>query len=171
MDDKTTERIRKTALMPISLAQKILLESLGLIGEQESTSLRSAAGRILARDYYSDMDVPPLNNSAMDGYAVLSGDLKSQSTTLKITQRIAAGQVGVQLSIGEAARIFTGAPLPESADAVVMQENCQVDGDSVKVLQKVQAGENLRLAGEDIKAGELLLNKGRRLLAQDIGLL
>ena len=171
MDDKTTERIRKTALMPISLAQKILLESLGLIGEQESTPLRSAAGRILARDYYSDMDVPPLNNSAMDGYAVLSGDLKSQSTTLKITQRIAAGQVGVQLSIGEAARIFTGAPLPENADAVVMQENCQVDGDSVKVLQKVQAGENLRLAGEDIKAGELLLNKGRRLLAQDIGLL
>tara|TARA_B110000438_G_scaffold181667_1_gene173577 strand:+ start:1740 stop:2996 length:1257 start_codon:yes stop_codon:yes gene_type:complete len=171
MDDKTTERSRKTALMPISLAKKVLLESLVLIGEQESTSLRSAAGRILARDYYSDMDVPPLNNSAMDGYAVLSGDLKSQSTTLKITQRIAAGQVGVRLSIGEAARIFTGAPLPESADAVVMQENCQVDGDSVKVLQKVQAGENLRLAGEDISAGELLLNKGRRLLAQDIGLL
>ena len=58
--------------MPISLAKKVLLESLVLIGEQESTSLRSAAGRILARDYYSDMDVPPLNNSAMDGYAVLS---------------------------------------------------------------------------------------------------
>jgi molybdopterin molybdotransferase len=171
MDDRTAIRIRKTALTPISLAQKTLVESLALIDEQESTQLRSAAGRILARDYYSDIDVPPLNNSAMDGYAVLSGDLKSQATSLKVTQRIAAGQKGEQLSSGEAARIFTGAPLPKGADAVVMQENCQVEKDSIKVFQKVQPGENLRLSGEDIKAGELLLNKGRRLLAQDIGLL
>tara|TARA_B110000858_G_scaffold115070_1_gene131499 strand:- start:10180 stop:11235 length:1056 start_codon:yes stop_codon:yes gene_type:complete len=108
----------------------------------------------------------------MDGYALNSADLDSENVQLKITQRIAAGEVGRQLSSGEVARIFTGAPVPEGADAVVMQENCEVSGDVLKVLQEhVRPGENLRQAGDDIQAGELILAQGHRLKPQDIGLL
>jgi len=159
-------------LTPIDTALKQLLPLLPLITEQESVLLEQAAGRILADDCMSPIDVPPHCNSAMDGYALNSADLGADAIQLKITQRIAAGEVGAQLNSGEAARIFTGAPVPEGADAVVMQENCEVSGDVLSVLQQnVSPGENLRQAGDDIQAGALILAQGHRLKPQDIGLL
>ncbi|NKB32591.1 MAG: molybdopterin molybdenumtransferase MoeA [Pseudomonadales bacterium] len=157
-------------LTPINQAFETLLGSLTSIEESESVSLIECSGRVLANDLVSTVNVPPLTNSAMDGYAVRTADLSSEPTLLKVSQRIAAGEVGTALVAGEAARIFTGAPLPEGADAVVMQENCEVENDSVRILQNVTSGENLREAGEDIRAGATLLRAGHRLLPQDIGL-
>lgn len=158
------------ALTPVKQAFETLLGSLTSIDESETASIMDCTGRVLAEDLVSTVNVPPLTNSAMDGYAVRSVDLGSEATTLKVSQRIAAGDVGSPLSAGEAARIFTGAPVPDRADAVVMQENCEAENDSVKILQNVVSGENLRQAGEDIKAGATLLQAGHRLLPQDIGL-
>jgi molybdopterin molybdotransferase len=160
------------SLTPIDTALEQLMSLLPLITEQESVFLEQATGRVLADDCVSPIDVPPHRNSAMDGYALKSTDLGSENIQLKITQRIAAGEVGQQLKSGEAARIFTGAPVPEGADAVVMQENCKVNGDVLSVQQQhVQSGDNLRQAGEDIQAGSLMLAKGHRLKPQDVGLL
>ena len=160
------------SLTPIDTALEQLVPLLTLITEVERVLLEQATGRVLADDCVSPIDVPPHRNSAMDGYALKSTDLGSENIQLKITQRIAAGEVGQQLNSGEAARIFTGAPLPEGADAVVMQENCKVSGDVLCVLQQhVKPGENLREAGDDIQAGALILAKGHRLKPQDIGLL
>ncbi len=160
------------SLTPIDTALEQLVPLLPVITEKESVPLRQAAGRVLADDCVSPINVPGHRNSAMDGYALKSADLASGNTQLKITQRIAAGEVGGQLESGEAARIFTGAPVPEGADAVVMQENCKVGGDVLSVLQQhVQSGENLRQVGDDIQAGALILAKGHRLKPQDIGLL
>tara|TARA_Y100000588_G_scaffold379574_1_gene461968 strand:- start:299 stop:1351 length:1053 start_codon:yes stop_codon:yes gene_type:complete len=106
----------------------------------------------------------------MDGFALRAADLGPEPALLTVAQRIAAGQIGKPLDAGDAARIFTGAPLPEGADAVVMQENCEVINGKVKILQNVVSGENLRRAGEDIKAGTTLLRAGHRFLPQDVGL-
>tara|TARA_B110000211_G_scaffold102226_1_gene118988 strand:- start:2552 stop:3766 length:1215 start_codon:yes stop_codon:yes gene_type:complete len=160
------------SLTPIDTALEQLMPLLPLITGQESVLLEQAAGRVLAGDCVSPIDVPPYRNSAMDGYALKSSDLGSENIQLKITQRIAAGEVGQQLKSGEAARIFTGAPVPEGADAVVMQENCKANGDVLCVLQQhIKPGENLRQAGDDIQAGALMMAKGHRLKPQDIGLL
>lgn len=158
-------------LMPPNDALELLLAQLPSILEQEEVPLLQARGRILAEECRSTMDVPPHTNSAMDGYAVRSADLSNENTTLRITQRIAAGEIGQQLEAGEAARIFTGAPVPASADAVVMQENCRANGEQLSILQSVAVGENLRHAGDDIKAGASVLVKGHRLMPQDLGLL
>lgn len=157
-------------LTPIDKAFQALLGSLTSIDECESTLLIECTGRVLAKDLKSTVNVPPLTNSAMDGYAVRTTDLTDEQTILKVTQRIAAGEIGSPLVAGEAARIFTGAPIPEGADAVVVQENCEAENDSVKVLQNPARGENLREVGEDVKAGATLLTAGHRLLPQDIGL-
>ena len=160
------------SLTPIDTALEQLVPLLPLITEHESVLLEQATGRVLADDCVSPIDVPPHCNSAMDGYALKSTDLGSKNIQLKITQRIAAGEVGQQLKSGETARIFTGAPVPEGADTVVMQENCKVNGGVLSVQQQyVQSGGNLRQAGDDIQAGALMLAKGHRLKPQDIGLL
>src|SRR5690606_5757381 len=108
--------------------------------------------------------------SAMDGYAIASKELE-QGRHFTVSQRIPAGSVGTQLSVGSAARIFTGAPIPAGADAVVMQENTRRDGARLEVLQSVVAGENVRPAGDDIRRGALLATAGQRLRAPDIGVL
>lgn len=160
------------SLTPIDTALEQLVPLLPMITEKESVPLAQAVGRVLAGDCVSPVNVPPHCNSAMDGYALKSTDLDSENTQLKVTQRIAAGEVGLQLNAGEAARIFTGAPVPEGADAVVMQENCKANGDVLRVLQQhIKPGENLRQAGDDIQAGALVLAQGHRLKPQDIGLL
>jgi len=115
------------------------------------------------------MDVPPMDNSAMDGYAVRVSDLKN-SSRLKIAQKIMAGSIGKPLAPGTAARIFTGAPIPPGADAIVMQEFCAVEGEEV-VLKKIpKAGEWLRYTASDVKKGGEILPAGKRLLPQDTGL-
>lgn len=159
------------SLTPIDTALEQVLAQLPRISDRESVSLAQACGRVLAEDCESAIDVPGHRNSAMDGYAVRAADLDSGASNLRVTQRIAAGEMGRALGPREAARIFTGAPVPEGADAVVMQENCTVSGETLQVLQATGPGENLRQAGDDIAAGSLVLAAGRRLLPQDIGLL
>lgn len=158
-------------LTPIAEAIEQLLLTVPAITETEDVSPLSASGRILAFDFESPISVPPCDNSAMDGYAVRSSDLNEIPKQLVVSQRIAAGSVGQPLQSGEAARIFTGAPLPPNADAVVMQENTERTDSTVSILQAAVAGENLRAAGEDVQAGQTLFNAGHRLRPQDIGVL
>jgi len=159
------------SLTPIEQALAQLLSLLPTIEEAETVPLSQASGRVLVADCVSALDVPPHCNSAMDGYALRSADVNSDNKRLRVTQRIAAGEVGERLGEGDAARIFTGAPVPEGADAVVMQENCKIQDEQLEVLQQVQPGENLRKAGDDIAAGTQVLSRGHRLKPQDIGLL
>jgi molybdopterin molybdotransferase len=125
---------------------------------------------VLASDQFSTVNVPPLDNTSMDGYAVRAADCASGEARLAVTQRIAAGRIGTPLAPGSAARIFTGAPVPPGADAVVMQEMCTPEGDHVVVRHKPHPGEWIRRAGEDIRAGSRILARGTRLTPQACGL-
>jgi molybdopterin molybdotransferase len=147
--------------------QEQLAQQGGVASEQVSSF--SALGRVLAQVVTSPVDVPPLNNSAMDGYAVRVADLVG-TDTLPTSQRIAAGQVGLALEPGTCARIFTGAPVPAGADAVVMQEHTEAGADGrVRFTQPVQAGQNIRWQGEDIAQGQAVLTPGLRLQAASLG--
>ncbi len=158
-------------MTPIAEALPALLSSVSRITGAESLALSNANGRVLADTCYSPMNVPPATNSAMDGYAVYAADILNAPVTLPVSQRIAAGEVGEALAPGTAARIFTGAPVPPGADAVVMQENTEQSGEQIVIKQSAQAGENLRLAGDDVRDGQLLFSAGHRLRPQDIGML
>jgi molybdopterin molybdotransferase len=140
------------------------------VAETESVLTLSAAGRVLAAAQRSTMNVPPMDNSAMDGYAVRLADLKAAEPRLRVAQKIMAGDVGVALAAGTAARIFTGAPIPAGADAVVMQEHSSAEGDQIVVKKMPQSGEWIRLVGSDIRAGDVILPAGIRLRPQDTGL-
>ena len=157
-------------LLEVDDALAQMLAAAAPVGETEEVSTLQAAGRVLARVQSSTMDVPPLDNSAMDGYALRLADVAQPGARLKVTQRIAAGSVGAPLAAGSAARIFTGAPIPAGADAVVMQEDTQVEGDAVIVNKAPQPGEWVRRRGSDIAKGAQILAAGRRLLPQDTGL-
>lgn len=130
----------------------------------------AANGRILAEDQSSLLDVPPADNTQMDGYAVRASDCARGETRLRISQRIPAGHVSQALEPGTAARIFTGAMIPAGADAVVMQEQCQADGEFVIIRHQPRSGEWVRRQGEDIQAGSIILKAGTRLRAQEMGL-
>ena len=134
-------------------------------------SLASAHGRILSQTIVARMSVPPMANSAMDGYALRASDSAEGERDLPVSQRIAAGQVGTSLEAGTVARIFTGAPMPADADAVVMQENCERRGEAIRVNKSVRPHENVRPMGADIEAGSTLFAQGRRLRPQDVGAL
>lgn len=165
--------IQQTAgnLTPIDTALRRLLAAIEPVKDTEIVALDESGGRILADACVATLDVPPHNMSAMDGYAVRAEDTQTGPVSLTVTQRIPAGRVGTPLAPGEAARIFTGAPLPAGADAVVMQENCQASGEQVTVLQAVAVAENVRNAGEDVRRGAVVLEQGHRLRAQDLGTL
>lgn len=133
----------------------------------------SANGRILADAQVSRLNVPPADNTQMDGYAVRAADCASGAAggaRLPVSQRIPAGHVGAPLQAGTAARIFTGAMIPDGADAVVMQEMCEADGDAVVIKHAPAAGEWVRRAGEDIRSGSVILPAGTRLRPQHLGL-
>jgi len=132
--------------------------------------LTAAAGRVLAAAQESTVAVPPLDNSAMDGYAVRCADVPVAGTCLPVAQRIPAGTVGTTLRPGSAARIFTGAPVPAGADAVVMQELCEHGDHGVVINHVPRPGENIRRAGEDIAVGAAILAAGIRLRPQEIAL-
>lgn len=140
------------------------------LDETETIKLSNAYNRILAQGLTSYVSVPPLDNTAMDGFAVRSMDCRVPDARLKVTQRVAAGQIGKPLGHGEAARIFTGAPIPPHADAVVMQEDTSLDGDSVTIYKAPHPGENIRRAGEDIRPGTDVLTPGARLKGAELGL-
>ena len=160
-----------TTLTPIEQALPQILASLTPVVGQESVSIGAALHRVIAQSIHAPIAVPGYDNSAMDGYAINSADLNAGIKQFPVSQRIIAGSVGQALQRATAARIFTGAPLPDGADAVVMQENCRVEKDTVVVEVPVESGENVRRAGADVKQGELLFPEGHRLCAPDIGML
>mgnify|MGYP006077928749 CR=1 FL=1 len=131
-------------------------------------SLLDALGCVLAEDIISLIAVPLNDNSAMDGYALRAADA---GQALPVVQRIPAGAQGRKLQPGQAARIFTGAEIPQGADSVVMQENCELIGDTVTIVGEVTVGQNIRSQGQDIARGETVLQCGRILQPQDLGLL
>ncbi|MDE2585125.1 MAG: molybdopterin molybdotransferase MoeA [Betaproteobacteria bacterium] len=145
-----------------------LLAAARPVSEVRWLPTQAAAGRVLAEAQRSGLNVPPLDNSAMDGYAVRAADITAPETLLPVSQRIPAGSVGTTLQPGTAARIFTGAPIPEGADAVVMQERCEHGENGVLIKHQPQAGENIRRAGEDVAEGAEILAPGQRLRPQDI---
>lgn len=136
----------------------------------ETVDIAAALGRVLAAQQISTLTVPPLDNSAMDGYAVRMADVARLGVKLPVSQRILAGAVGEPLALGTAARIFTGAPVPAGADAVLMQEDCVAEGDAVVINKLPRMGENIRRAGEDIKTGAQVLAAGTRMGPAEMGL-
>ncbi|MGC3963975.1 MAG: molybdopterin molybdotransferase MoeA [Rhodocyclaceae bacterium] len=136
----------------------------------ERVPIYAATGRVLAHDLEADMDVPPADNSAMDGYAVRAADVPAAGIRLPVSQRVPAGSVPSALRPGTAARIFTGAPIPPGADTVVMQERCRTEGNDVIFEEGVRVGVNVRRAGSDIARGDVVLPAGRKLSAADVGL-
>ncbi len=147
-----------------------LLDAVRPVTASEIVPTLEANGRVLAEDQLATIDVPSADNTQMDGYAVRAADCESGSATLRVAQRIPAGQVGEPLEPGTAARIFTGALIPPGADAVVMQEQCEAVGDSVTVRHTPRAGEWIRRQGEDVAAGSVILPAGTRLRSQELGL-
>lgn len=159
----------RQALMSVDEALAQLLAQARPVPDVEEIPTLEATNRVLARAQRSTMDVPPMDNSAMDGYAVRVADLQ-EGKPLRIAQRIMAGSVGKPLEPGTAARIFTGAPVPPGADAVVMQEDCEVSGEAVSIRKKPDAGQWIRRTASDIARGAEILPAGKRLRPQDTGL-
>lgn len=158
-------------MLPADEAVAKLLDLVDPVAETERVPLIDAYGRVLAEDIVSDRNVPPHDNSAVDGYAVRFADLSAEAETcLPVTLRIPAGTVpGAPLAAGTAARIFTGAPVPEGADTIIPQEPCRAEGDAVVLPAVRKAGQNLRRKAEDIAAGDTILSAGRRLSPADVG--
>jgi len=140
------------------------------LGGQEDVATLDAHARVLAGSVTSTLDVPPADNTSMDGYAMRAADVAAPGTRLPVSQRVPAGHVPAPLKPGTAARIFTGAMIPPGADAVVMQEQCAAEGADVLVNHAPRAGEWVRKAGEDIRAGAEILPAGTRLTPQALGL-
>jgi molybdopterin molybdotransferase len=157
-----------STLLPVEEALARVLASARPVQGVIELPLLSAQGQVLANNIISPVAVPPLDNSAMDGYALR---VSEASQPLRVSQRIPAGAVGVALEPGCAARIFTGAAIPPGADCVAMQENCTQEQDMVTVSGSVQPGQNIRPRGQDIGDGDTVLVKGRVLRPQDLGLL
>ncbi len=163
--------MNRTALRALDEALPLLLAQVQSRLGTQSISTFEADGRVLAQDVVAALQVPPQDNSSMDGYAVRAADCAQADAVLRVTQRIPAGTHGTQLHSGEVARIFTGAPIPPGADAVVMQEDCDVlDGEQIRVLKPVPAGQWVRGSGEDVTRGATVLRQGTRLTPAELGL-
>ncbi len=160
-----------STLTPIDQALSQLLSELEPVAAREVVPISQALWRIVWEDIGAPIAVPGYANSAMDGYALNSRNLHEGITRFPVSQRIPAGMVGEPLADKTAARIFTGAPIPTGADAVVMQENCRIEGSSVIIEVPVVSGENVRSVGADVRLGETLFEAGHRLCPPDIGLL
>ena len=159
-------------LLPVAEAEQLIAAGVNPVSGRQRVPLREALGRILAAEIVAPLNLPPFDNSAVDGYAVRGEDIDSaREQRLTIIDRVAAGHAAAHaVKSGEAVRIFTGAPMPSGADTVFMQEDCRIDGAHVIVPPGLSRGANRRLAGEDIRAGAVALPAGRRLSAQDIAL-
>ena len=159
-------------LMPVADAERLIADRVAPVEGVETVSLRAAAGRVLMRDVVAPVSLPPFDNSAVDGYAVRADDLERDGETrLAVIDRAAAGHAANRaLGRGEAIRIFTGAPMPDGADTVFMQEDCKVEAGAVVLPPGLKRGANRRLAGEDVRAGATALPAGRRLAVQHVAL-
>ena len=163
------------SMIPVQEALDKILSKIQFKGV-EKIPLDQALGRVMAEDVVSRINNPPLDNSAMDGYALIAGDIQSATpenpVKLEMVEEIAAGYTAKgTLKPGQTMRIMTGAPIPPGADAVLMQEDTQKDGDSILCLDRADVEENIRRAGEDIKIGESVLKKGTTLSPAHIGML
>jgi molybdopterin molybdotransferase len=157
------------AMISVAEAQQRLIAMITPLGA-EQVALPDALGRVLAEDVVARRTQPPWAVSAMDGYAVRASDVASVPTTLKVVGTVPAGQAYPHpVETGEAVRIFTGAPVPEGADAIIIQEDTERHGDLVEVREGASKGRYVRPAGLDFKAGEVGLKAGRRLSAADVG--
>jgi molybdopterin molybdotransferase len=160
-------------MMSVDEAVGIIAARVTQVEEVETVALKEADGRILASDIAAPLPLPPFTNSAVDGYAVRSRDLpKGAEATFAVSGRVQAGASSSDpIPPGQAIRIFTGAPMPEGADTVFMQEDVRLDGEGRVVLQAgLKPGANVRPAGEDIPVGTAALAQGRRLRPQDVAL-
>ena len=164
---------RRAPLMPMEEALALLLARVQPLTATESVATFDADRRVLATDLVSALHVPPNDNSSMDGYAVRTADITAPGVVLPVTQRIPAGHFGHALQPGTCARIFTGAPVPEGADAIVMQEDTrEVGGDlhAVHVDVVPTQGQWIRRAGEDVTRGAVVLPRGQRLNPAALGM-
>ena len=162
----------KPPMLTAQQALDHLLSHAKPVSDSEGIAMQAALGRVLAENVNSLVDVPPLDNTSMDGYAVRTADIQSSGSILTIAQRIPAGSVGTQLEPGTVARIFTGAPVPPGADAVVMQEDCAMPKGSVDQVQvniTPAVGQWIRRRGEDLTAGKTALTAGTFLRPQELG--
>lgn len=158
-------------LLSIENVERLIAERVTPVAEAETVSLKDARGRVLAHDVIAPIDLPPFDNSAVDGYAVRHADLGAGETTLAIVDRLQAGRAATQgVAAGEAIRIFTGAPMPLGADTVFMQEDVRTEGSAVIVPPGLKRGANMRDAGEDVPKGAIALRAGRRLQPQDVSM-
>jgi molybdopterin molybdotransferase len=159
-------------LLPVAEAERLIGAGVNPVFGRETVPLRGALGRVLAENIVAPVNLPPFDNSAVDGYAVRGDDIHGgREQRLTIVDRVAAGHAATHtVKPGEAVRIFTGAPMPPGADTVFMQEDCRIDGAHVIVPPGLPHGANRRLAGEDIRAGAVALPAGRRLSAQAVAL-
>ena len=164
--------MNKPPMLTAEQALEHLLSHAKPVTETQEVKTQEALGRVLANDVSSLVDVPPLDNTSMDGYAVRTADTQSSGSILKVAQRIPAGSIGTELKPGTAARIFTGAPVPPGADAVVMQEDCVViegSTDQVQVNIAPTSGQWIRRRGEDLTVGKTALRAGTYLRPQELG--
>ena len=159
-------------LMSLDEALATLLALISPLAGTESVATLDADGRILAQDVVSSLQVPAFDNASMDGYAVRSADVQQAGVALKVTQRIPAGHFGQPLAPGQAARIFTGAPVPSGADAIVMQEQTEPaeQTDQVRFVAAAQPGQWIRRSGEDVRQGDTVLKRGQKLGPAELGL-
>ena len=175
MSIESTPPAARQPLKPLDVALAELLHHAMPLVATETVSTFEADGRVLAQDLVSSLDVPAHDNSSMDGYAVRTSDWTHSTTPLQVNQRIPAGSSGLPLAPASAARIFTGAPIPPGADAVVMQEDCMVttaEGRApvVRLAVQPQPGQWIRRRGEDVAAGDVVLRQGERLTPASLGL-
>ncbi len=174
--------VQRAPLMSLDEALSFVLKDIEVIAQTDWVQTLEADGRVLAQDLVSELQVPPQDNSSMDGYALRVEDVVSVGATLKVTQRIPAGQYGHALKAGEAARIFTGAPIPPGANAVVMQEETQLQPSpsshenanngvpEVAVNMVPKLGQWIRRSGEDVRLGAVVLSAGTKLDPAALGL-
>lgn len=172
MTDNRANGCEQPGLRSLEEVRAELLASVVPLAARESLPLEQATGRILAADLQAAVDVPPADNSAMDGYALRTADLAAAGETwMPVSQRIPAGSPPQPLRPGTAARIFTGAEIPPGADAVVMQERTLREGERVRLPADIPAGSNIRPRGQDMKRGDRVLSAGSRLTAVALGVL
>ena len=171
MNSAKIDHCNRPGLMPVEQAINTMLDSLSAVNEQHTLDVVSAQGLVLAQPVYSDINVPPAANSAMDGYAFAMAGLPASGELTLIGSSFAGAPYQGKLGAGQCVRIMTGGVIPVGADTVVMQENTEPTADNIRILHTPKKGDNIRRCGEDIKAGQLLLDAGRKISAVDIGLL
>jgi len=166
----SSDKPARPPMQSVGQALDTLLSAAVPVVESETVDTLEACGRVLAAPVTASIDVPGMDNSQMDGYAVRAADCVSGQARLRVSQRIPAGHVGQSLEPRTAARIFTGAMMPQGADTVVMQEACETEGEHVVIRHVPKSGEWVRMIGEDIRQGSTILAPGTRLRPQELGL-